>query len=188
MPAWHYAVGVGYALDARELILRSGTTRREPMGFALFERTWARGGHWAFAVTRPGALPATAREADAVEAALGFERANASTVQRAAVYGSVLARWPDNLPALIGQGNARAAQADWRGAAMSFERAALRHDSAAAWHNLALARAQLARLVAAREAARRSLDRATAAEPAWRDAARKLVDQLNAQNDSSGRK
>jgi hypothetical protein len=188
VPAWHYAVVVGYSLDEREMFLRSGTTRREVMGLPLFERTWARSGHWAFAVTRPGALPATAREADAVDAALGFERTNASPLQRAAVYDGLLARWPDNLPASIGQGNARAAQGDWSAAATSFERAALRHDSAAAWHNLALARAQLGELDAARRAARHALDRASAAEPAWQDASRRLIEQLGAQNLSSGRR
>jgi len=163
------------------VVLRSGTTRRELMDFTLFERTWARGGHWAFAALRPGRLPVTATEADAVQAALGFERAVTSAARRAEVYDSLLARWPRNLAALIGQGNARAAQDDWRGAAASFERAADWHDSAAAWHNLALARQQLGELDAARIAAQRALERALASEPAWRDSARVLVERMRAQ-------
>jgi Peptidase_C39 like family len=182
-PTWHYAVIVGYDLDAAQFVLRSGTTRREVLPLDLFERTWARGGSWAFAALRPGRLPLTAREDDAVAAALGFERAVPSARERGVVYDSVVARWPDNLPALIGQGNARAGQADWRGAAASFERAALRHGSAAAWHNLGLARWQLGEGAAARDAAQRSLARANAAEPGWREAATKLVDQTK---DSSG--
>lgn len=184
-PAWHYAVLVGYDLDTQRVVLRSGTTRRELMDFTLFERTWARGGHWAFAAVRPGRLPVTATEADAVQAALGFERAVTSAARRAEVYDSLLARWPRNLAALVGQGNARAAQDDWRGAAASFERAAQWHDSAAAWHNLALARQQLGELDVARRAAQRALARADSAEPAWRAASQALVDQLN---DSSGRR
>jgi tetratricopeptide (TPR) repeat protein len=101
------------------------------------------------------------------------------------VYDSVVARWSDNLTALIGQGNARAGLGDWRGAALSFERAARRHDSAAAWHNLGLARWQLGERGAALSAAERALARATAGEPAWREAAQRLVDQTK---DSSGRK
>jgi hypothetical protein len=179
-PAWHYAVLVGYDLDVRQLVLRSGTTRREVLAFDLFERTWARGGHWAFAALPPGRLPLTAREDDAVAAALGFERAVSSARERGAVYDSLVARWPDNLPALIGQGNARAGQGDWRAAASSFERAAARHDSAAAWHNLGLARWQLGEHAAARVAAERSLARALREEPAWREAAQRLLVQLPA--------
>lgn len=179
-PRWHYAVLVGYQLDAQELVLRSGTERRERIGFTPFEHTWARSGHWAFAVVRPGQLPKTAREADAAEAALGFERANPAPATRAAVYDSLLARWPHNLVARIGQGNARAAQGDWAGATASFQQAAERHDSAAAWHNLGLALWQTGQRDAARRAARRALARAEAAEPAWREAAQKLVEQTGA--------
>lgn len=185
VPRWHYAVLVGYSLEARQLVLRSGTTRREMLGFTTFEHTWARGGHWAFAALPPGRLPATAREAEAAEAALGFERANPSAAARGAVYDSLVARWPSNLVARIGQGNARAAQGDWAGAALSFEHAAERHDSAAAWHNLALARRQLGDAEGARVAAQRALARAEAGEPQWRAAAQALVDQSK---DSSGRR
>jgi tetratricopeptide (TPR) repeat protein len=171
---------VGYDLDAPQLVLRSGTVRREVMALDLFERTWARGGHWAFAALPPGRLPASVREDDAVAAALGFERAVAAPAERAKVYDSLVARWPDNLTALIGQGNARAGSGDWRGAAVSFERAAARHDSAAAWHNLGLARWQLGERETARAAADRALARATASEPAWREAAHRLVEQTRA--------
>jgi Peptidase_C39 like family len=184
-PTWHYAVPVGYDLDAATLVLRSGTTQREVMPLDLFERTWARGGHWAFAALPPGRLPVSAREDESVAAALGFERAVAAPGERAKVYDSIVARWNDNLTALIGQGNARAGGGDWRAAAMSFERAALHHDSAAAWHNLGLARWQLGERDAARSAAERALARATASEPAWREAAHRLVDQTK---DSSGRR
>jgi hypothetical protein len=176
-PRWHYAVLVGFDLQAREVLLRSGTTRRQVLGFTVLERTWARSGHWAFAALPPGRLPASASETAAAEAALGFERANSAPAARAAVHDSLLARWPDNLVALIGQGNARATQGDWAGAAVSFERAAERHDSAAAWHNLGLARWQLGQREAARAAAQRALARAQAAEPQWRDAALALVER-----------
>ena len=189
-PAWHYAVLVGYELDARTVILRSGATRRERMELSVFERTWARSGHWAFALRRPGQLPPTVREVDAVQGALGFERAVSDAAARFAVYQSLIERWPRNLPALIGHGNALASLADWRAAAASFERAAQGHDSAAAWHNLSLAHTQLGQHDAARAAALRALARAEAAEPAWREAARTRVGATAPvqPNDSSGRK
>ena len=177
MPRWHYAVVVGYDLAARELVLRSGTTERLTMGFAVFERTWARGAHWAFVALAPGRLPATATEVDAVQAAIGFERA-ATPAQSLRAYDSLVARWPDNALAGLGQGNARFATGDLRAAAQAFERVALRHDSAAAWHNLALTRQRLGQLDAARIAAGRAVARARTDEPAWLAASESVQRQL----------
>ncbi|PTT76814.1 hypothetical protein DBR42_26360, partial [Pelomonas sp. HMWF004] len=106
LPRWHYAVVVGYDLPRRELVLRSGTTARELIPLRTFEFTWARGGHWALAVLPPQTLPATAREADALDAALGFERA-APPARAAMAYQALLARWPNNLLAGVGLGNPR---------------------------------------------------------------------------------
>jgi len=176
-PRWHYAVAVGYDLGERNVVLRSGTTEREVMGFALFERTWARGAHWAFVASPPGRLPTTATEVDALQAVIAFERV-APPAKALAAYDSVLARWPDNPTAGLGQGNVRAALGDWAGAAASFERVAQRDGGAAAWHNLAVARWRSGDVNAARVAAGRALARARAGEPAWIDAATKLVEQL----------
>ena len=176
-PRWHYAVLVGYDLAARAVILRSGTTERERMGFALFERTWARGAHWAFVALPPGHLPATAAEVDAVQAAIGFERV-AAPAQALRAYDSIVARWPGNALAGLGQGNTRFASGDLAGAAQAFERVALQHDSAAAWHNLAATRMRLGQRDAAQQAAERALVRARTAEPAWREAAEALSRQL----------
>lgn len=176
-PRWHYAVVVGYDLAAREVVMRSGTTERELMGFVLFERTWARGGHWAFTALPPGRLPVTAGEADALQAAIGFERV-APPAQALRAYDSVVARWPTNEFAGLGQGNTRFASGDLAGAAQAFERVAQQHDSAAAWHNLAATRARLGQREPARAAAAQALARARMAEPAWLEAAERLLRQL----------
>lgn len=170
IPRWHYAVVVGYDLAAREVVLRSGTTERELLPLRTFEYTWARGGHWAIAVLPPDRLPATATEADAQEAALGFERA-APPDRAALAWRTLLARWPGNALAGIGLGNALAKAGDAAGARAAFEAAAQRHDSAVAWINLARLRLDAGDRDGARAAARRGLQRADAAEPAWRQAA-----------------
>lgn len=170
-PQWHYAVVVGYDLDRRELVLRSGTTQRELMPLRTFEFTWARGGHWAMTALPPQTLPAMAREADALDAAVGFERA-ATPAQAAIAYQALLARWPGNLLAGIGLGNTRFAAGDTTGARAAFEAVTQRHDSAVAWNNLARLRLQAGDRAGARAAAERAVQRADAAEPAWRDAAR----------------
>jgi Putative Zn-dependent protease, contains TPR repeats len=159
------------------VILRSGTTKREVMGFALFERTWARGLHWAFVALPPGRLPATATEVDAVQAAIGFERV-ATPAEALRAYDSLVARWPGNALAGLGQGNVRFASGDLAGAAQAFERVALRHDNAAAWHNLAATRLRLGQRDAARQAADRAVARARSDEPAWLAAAEALSLQL----------
>lgn len=165
-PRWHYAVLVGYDLERGELVLRSGTVKREHMSLRTFEHTWARSGHWAIVVLPPGRLPAGANEADAVEAALGYGRVGAPA-DAARAWAAVLQRWPANLVAAMGLGNARHAAGDLPGAALVFEAAATRHNSAAAWNNLARTRDALGERGAARQAAARAVERARTAEPQW---------------------
>ena len=176
-PRWHYAVLVGHDLDEREVILRSGTTERAAMILRTFEHTWARAGHWAFVVTRPGELPRSASEDDATQAALGFERVGAPR-EGAKVWQSLLDRWPDRLVSLLGLGNTRYAAGDVPGAAQAFERAATLHDSAAAWNNLAQSRKRLGDVRGARAAAERAVARAQAAEPRWLDAAQATLAEM----------
>lgn len=170
-PRWHYAVVVGYDLERRELLLRSGTTERLAMPLRTFEYTWARAGRWAFVALPPERLPITAKEADATEAALGFER-TAPPVRAAVAWRTLLTRWPHNLLAGIGLGNMLNAAGDPAGARAAFEAVAQQHDSAVAWNNLARLRLDAGDRAGARVAADKALQRAEAAEPAWRDAAR----------------
>ena len=134
-PAWHYAVLVGYDIAAGEVLLRSGKTRREVMLMRTFEHTWERSGAWGFVALPPGQWPATAPEAAAVEASVGFERV-APPAQAALVYRSALQRWPDSLSLAMGLGNSLHALGDKRAAAEAFRAAAERHRSAPAWINL----------------------------------------------------
>lgn len=170
-PRWHYAVLVGYDLGEHTLLLRSGTVERERMSMRTFEHTWARGGHWAFVALPAGRWPATAREADALQAAVAFER-SAPPALAATAYRALLQRWPDNSLAGIGLGNALFAAADLPAAAAAFGEVAVRHDSAVAWNNLARIRLDLGDGPGALDAARHAVQRAQAAEPAWLGAAR----------------
>lgn len=177
-PVWHYAVVVGHDLGRAEIVLRSGRTRREAMLLRTFEHTWARSGRWAFVVVPPGELPLTASEDAVTQACIGFERV-APPEQTALAYAAAARRWPASLVLALGLGNARYAAGDAAGAADAFRAAAERHDSAAAWNNLAQAEAKLGRQGEARDAARRALARAQAAEPQWIDAARATLAELH---------
>lgn len=176
LPQWHYAVLVGYDRAQELAWLRSGTQRRAEFPFATLERTWARGGRWALTLLPPEQLSATATEADALQAALGFERA-APPARAAVAYASFLARWPGRLVAQLGLGNARLAGGDAAGAAQAFAAAAQQHDSAIAWINLAHAQLALGERAAAREAAQQALRRTAEAEPVWRSQAQAVFDR-----------
>lgn len=177
IPRWHYAVLVGYDLDAGDVVLRSGVTEREVLKFSTFEHTWARSDHWAFVVVRPGDLPKQATEVDATQAVLGLQRVVKPDVA-AQAWLPLTQRWPDAVVPLMGLGNTRFAAGDWRGAAQAFEQAAARHDGAAAWNNLAQARHKLGDQAGARAAAERAVARAQKSEPQWLDAAKATLEEL----------
>jgi tetratricopeptide (TPR) repeat protein len=155
-PAWHYAVLVGYDIAAGEVLLRSGTTRREVMAMRTFEHTWRRSAAWGFVALAPGQWPATLQEAAAVEASVGFERV-APPAQAVLVYRSALVRWPDSLSLAMGLGNSLHALGDKRAAAEVFRAAAERHRSAPAWINLSGALLELGEKAQALEAARNAV-------------------------------
>lgn len=155
-PQWHYAVVIGYDLEARTIVLRSGVTRRLTMSLDTFERTWARSGHWAMLALEPGRLPAAAQERRFVAALAALERVAPAAARTG--YAKALARWPDSVGAGLGLGNASYALGDLGGAAAAFERTATRHpDSADAWNNLAHVLAALGRREEALAAARRAV-------------------------------
>lgn len=167
-PRWHYAVLVGYDLDAGVAWLHSGRQRHAEWLLATLERTWVRAGAWGFVALPPGRWPLQI-DADAATAAVAaFERsqgAAAAGVGRA--WRSAHARWPQALGPAMGLGNWQLARGDVGGAAALFDTAARRHDSAAAWNNLAIARARQGRRGAARTAIERAARRAREAEPRW---------------------
>jgi tetratricopeptide (TPR) repeat protein len=95
-PLWHYAVVIGVDPETRKVILRSGREHRHVVDWTVFERTWARGGHWAVVVLKPGDLPATATVASTLAAAAPFEQRGEAKVTEA-LYRSAAARWPDEM-------------------------------------------------------------------------------------------
>lgn len=154
-PLWHYAVVIGYDRENEEIMLRSGTTRRLVMTFSTFERTWARGSHWAMVALPPRQLPVTAAENDYVAAAAALERVSVADAREA--YAAALGKWPVNLSARMGAGNAAYALKDLAAAETAYRRATLDHPrSGDAWNNLAQVQFELGRkneaLLAAQQA------------------------------------
>ncbi len=168
IPQWHFAVAIGYDLDAGALVLHSGTRARYVTPLRTFERTWARADQWAVVVLPPDRLPATADEPMVLQAASGLERAGRHA-EAATAYGALLRRWPASYPGLVGLGNARYRLGDYAGAEDAFRRAIdLRPDDPAAWNNLAHALARQQRRDDAIAAAQKALGLARGDGEAYR--------------------
>jgi hypothetical protein len=156
-PVWHYAVAVGYDLSSGDLILHSGLEARRVVPLGTFERTWARGDHWALVVLPPDRLPVSADEVAVLRAATGLEQAG-RTAEAAVAYAAIAERWPDSLEAWIGLGNAAYAAGDLEEAENAFRTATARHpDAGAAWNNLAHVLGEQGRRAEAVDAARRAV-------------------------------
>lgn len=94
VPAWHYAVVVGYSADRGRFILRSGDEERRLERASRFMRSWRLADYWGFVVARPGEIPVGATPEAYMRALVGssrqLDRANAGRA-----YTAALERWPD---------------------------------------------------------------------------------------------
>ena len=61
-PQWHYAVAIGYDLEAGTLTLHSGEQAAEVTPLATFAQTWQRAEQWGLLVLPPDSLPAAVDE------------------------------------------------------------------------------------------------------------------------------
>ncbi len=137
-PVWHYAVVIGVDPTAQSVILRSGREQRHVVDWTVFERTWARGDHWAMVVLKPGDLPATADVAAVMNAAAPFEQ-NGDAKITAAIYRSATKRWPDELAPQLGVANSLYAQGKLKSADQAYRNVIAKFpDDPVAYNNLAL--------------------------------------------------
>jgi hypothetical protein len=156
-PVWHYAVVVGYDLDKRELILRSGGKARDEWRFSFLEFFWKDSNYWSMVALPAGRLPATVQEGDYANAVAALEQAGKAREARES-YDALLKRWPDNLVGLIGLGNVEYALKNLPGAERAFGLAAQKHpDSPVAQNNHAHVLMESGRLAEAEASARRAV-------------------------------
>lgn len=136
-PRWHYAVAIGYDLNAQTITLRSGPEPRQQLPLKTFEYTWARSSRWAMLALQPDTIPATATPENFLNAALALESTDQTSAARSA-YRAATQRWPQNLGAFIGLGNTAYAERDYVEAEQAFRRATQLHpDDPVAYNNLA---------------------------------------------------
>jgi tetratricopeptide (TPR) repeat protein len=104
LPAWHYAVVIGFDQEADTLVLRSGKVRREVLSARRFLATWRRAQSWAMVALRPGELPARP-DRDRYLRAVAAAEAVGQVESALAGYRAALGRWPEEPTALLGYGN-----------------------------------------------------------------------------------
>lgn len=138
-PQWHYAVVIGFDLDAEKVLLRSGETRRQVMSFRHFERTWRLGDYWALVIPKPGELPASASVLRYVEAVAVLEQQQRYDAAITA-YQAARARWPEHSLSYLGLGSIAYQRAEFELAAEYFLAATrVAPNEPAAHYNLAWA-------------------------------------------------
>lgn len=93
-PKWHFAVVIGYDLERRELVLRSGDLPRRITPMSVFDRTWERSDRWGRVVLPGSKLPATAQTLDYLEVVSALEQSG-HLQQAITAYRSALSAWPD---------------------------------------------------------------------------------------------
>jgi len=153
MPVWHYAVVIGYDLASREIVLRSGTTRRWRTSLGTFERTWSRGNYWALVIRPAGEVPASARPATYLQAARDLEVSGQAQAARTA-YRSATERWPDLPAGWLAWGNSLYADGRFSQSAAAFRQAiAVAPSDPRTWNNLAYALLETTCHAQARQAA-----------------------------------
>ncbi len=136
-PQWHYAVVVGYDLDAEQLILRSGTDKRHTVPLTTFERTWRRADYWGLVVLAPHKIPVTAMPTTFIKAAQQLNSTGSPESARQA-FQAATEKWPDNALPWLALGNYYYAQQHYQLAEQSF-RSGLQEnaDKNELWNNLA---------------------------------------------------
>lgn len=137
-PQWHYAVLVGYDLDAGRAVLRSGTERRHVIDLETLEHTWRRTGFWGVVVAPPaGPVPGTTNMSSWLKEAYGLELTGHHDLALTA-YRTAAARWPDKAVPLISLANVLIAQDRSFEATRALREALARQqDNAVAMNNLA---------------------------------------------------
>jgi len=95
LPAWHYAVVVGFSQERDRVILRSGDERRRMERAARFHRSWSLADNWGLVAVRPGDVPASTTADTYMRALVGSAR-QLGQAEAGRAYDAAFARWPND--------------------------------------------------------------------------------------------
>ncbi|HKO89253.1 MAG TPA: PA2778 family cysteine peptidase [Burkholderiales bacterium] len=118
---WHYAVVVGYDIPGEKIILRSGPHMRQVLPMGSHEYVWRKSHYWAMVAVPPDRIPATASERGWLAALADFERVDPAKAREG--YRTFLARWPENVDAMVGLANTHYKMGDFKEAEVVLRRA-----------------------------------------------------------------
>ena len=138
LPAWHFAVVVGFDPERETVILRSGTDARRIAPLMHFLGSWERADRWAMVALAPGELPARVDRDRLLGAAAAVERVDQAGLAHA-TYRAWLDIAPEDAAARFGLATTATALGDpdtARGAYRAL--LAQRPDDVRALNNLAL--------------------------------------------------
>ncbi len=137
LPAWHYAVVVGYASAEDAFILRSGTDRRLLTGTQKFLKSWDLAGRWAIVLGHADHVTPMATPESWVEAAAPFESTGGIEIAESA-YRAAALHWPELALPWLALANVEYAKKNLTGAERHLRQALKRSpDDAVAHNNLA---------------------------------------------------
>lgn len=161
IPRWHYAVLVGVDAEADQVILRSGSTRRETVSARAFLRSWDLAQRWALVVAAPDAVPDFVTPENWIAGAAAFESLGRVDLAHTA-YRAAASRWPDRTLVWQALANARYLEGDSKGSESALRKAIeIDPGAVAARNNLASLLLQRG----CRTAARHEIEQATEVSP-----------------------
>ena len=167
LPIWHYAVVIGYSHESGEIILRSGTTRRESLPVKKFIKTWAAANHWGLILLKPDQLPAENNPAQFLKAVADLEETGQAGASLSG-YETAVNRWPENQIAWFGLGNTHYHKQLYDRAENAFRQTlALNPDHLPAINNLALTLTKLGYVNAAQTLINKTLVRINTQSPMY---------------------
>jgi len=109
LPAYHYAVVIGYEPDSDVVIMRSGTDYRLLMSRQEFLSAWRKSGNWALTVLPPGKLPANINIERYLRSIITLESVGQWQAAELS-YRAVLRQWPASTLGRFGLANTLRAQ------------------------------------------------------------------------------
>lgn len=122
LPAWHYAVVIGYDRERAEILMRSGNDPLLATSTQRWMRQWDWASRWAIVVLEPGKLPVKPHLPAVLRALVDFDD-HAPAESRLRAWRAVSDQWPNESLAWMGAGNALYELGAIEDAATDFEHA-----------------------------------------------------------------
>lgn len=166
---WHYAVVIGYDLEAMEVILHSGEIAYYRVSIPTFERTWQRAHFWGITALTPGELPYKEDPRRYFQAAAALEETN-SEVDMQSVWQTGAIAWPQAPELTFGLANYQYKMGEIESAMTLYKSLVERFpDFIPAYNNLATLQTESGQLDTAIETAKVGLEKAGGKNPILED-------------------